>query len=168
MNCTIYQHSFSLQSPPSSFFIFATRKLWNYLVQVFGFSSFLLSDYTSLHFTGTDLALSNSRELFPTVMYEEDFWLSKFRTMSFEMLCYLIKNWICHWNVNCSSFSIPGAVEIFEVVAIRPTIFISDHVVLFKTFRVQLTVNAKWPRFSTNIVSSFIATIPLAKELVTL
>ena len=32
------------------FFIFATRKLWNYLVQVFlvGFSSFLLSDYSSL------------------------------------------------------------------------------------------------------------------------
>ena len=31
-------------------FIFATRKLWNYLVQVFlvGFSSFLLFDYTSL------------------------------------------------------------------------------------------------------------------------
>ena len=41
---------FPLQKPPSRFFIFATRKLWNYLVQVFlvEFSSFLLSDYTSL------------------------------------------------------------------------------------------------------------------------
>ena len=40
-------NSFLLQKPPSRFFIFATRKLWNYLVQVFlvGFSSFLLSDY---------------------------------------------------------------------------------------------------------------------------
>ena len=38
----------SLQKPLPKFFIFATRKLWNYLVQVFlvGFSSFLLSDYT--------------------------------------------------------------------------------------------------------------------------
>ena len=43
-------YRFSLQKPPSRFFIFATRKLWNYLVQVFlvGFSSFLLSGYTSL------------------------------------------------------------------------------------------------------------------------
>ena len=40
----IYRH-LSLQKP-----IFASRKLWNYLGQVFlvGFSSFLLSDYTSL------------------------------------------------------------------------------------------------------------------------
>ena len=37
--------SFSLNNPPSRFFIFAIRKLWNYSVQVFlvGFSSFLLS-----------------------------------------------------------------------------------------------------------------------------
>ena len=36
----------------SRFFIFATRNLWNYLVQLFlvGFSSFLLSNYTSLDF----------------------------------------------------------------------------------------------------------------------
>ena len=41
---------FPLQKPPSRFFIFTTRKLWNYLVQVFlvGFSPFFLSDYTSL------------------------------------------------------------------------------------------------------------------------
>ena len=43
---------FHFNPPPSpySFFIYATRKLWN-LVQVFlvGFSSFLLSNYTSLH-----------------------------------------------------------------------------------------------------------------------
>ena len=41
---------FPLQNPPSTFCIFATRKLWNFLVQVFlvGFSPFLLSDYTSL------------------------------------------------------------------------------------------------------------------------
>ena len=47
---TIYRHSFSLQKPPSRFFIFATHKLWNYLVQVFlvGFSSFLLSYPTIL------------------------------------------------------------------------------------------------------------------------
>ena len=44
------------------FFIFATRKLWNYLVQVFlvGFSSFLLSDYSSL------LKLRFSKVLFRT------------------------------------------------------------------------------------------------------
>ena len=46
MECFLkYLWSFSLQEPPSRFFIFATRKLWNYLVQVFlvGFPSFLLS-----------------------------------------------------------------------------------------------------------------------------
>ena len=42
--------SFSLQKPPPRFFIFATSKLWHYLVQVFlvGLSFFLLSDYASL------------------------------------------------------------------------------------------------------------------------
>ena len=47
---TIYRHGFSLQKPPSRFFIFATCKIWNQLVQVFlvGFSSLLLSDYISL------------------------------------------------------------------------------------------------------------------------
>ena len=51
----IYRRSFSFEKPPSRFFIFATRKLWNYLLQVFrvGFSSFLLSNYTSLHISGT-------------------------------------------------------------------------------------------------------------------
>ena len=46
-------HSCLLQKPPSWFFIFATCKLWNYLVQAFlaGFSSFVLSDYTSLGFS---------------------------------------------------------------------------------------------------------------------
>ena len=49
----IYRHSFSLQKPPSRYFIFATSKLSNYLVQVFllRFSSFILSDYTSLAIT---------------------------------------------------------------------------------------------------------------------
>ena len=43
---TVYRHSFSLQNPPSRFFIFATRKLWNYLVQVLlvAFSSSVVSD----------------------------------------------------------------------------------------------------------------------------
>ena len=45
-----FSHSFSLQKPPSRIFFFATRKFWNYLVQflLVGFSSFLLSDSTSL------------------------------------------------------------------------------------------------------------------------
>ena len=47
---SIYRDSLSLQKSPPRFFIFATCKLWNYLVQIFlvGFSSFLISDYTSL------------------------------------------------------------------------------------------------------------------------
>ena len=38
---------FPLQKPPSRFFIFATRKLWNYLVQIF-LSDFHLSSYPTI------------------------------------------------------------------------------------------------------------------------
>ena len=69
---TIYRHSFSLQNPPSRFFIFATRKLWNYLVQVFlvGFSSFLLSHYTSLLSDNASHHLQNQSIPNPLRCYE--------------------------------------------------------------------------------------------------
>ena len=68
---TIYRHRFLLEKHPSRFFIFATRKLWNYLVQVFlvGFSSFLLSDYTSLNFFKNLILLKTfNREVWSNVI----------------------------------------------------------------------------------------------------
>ena len=47
----------TLQKTPSRIFIFATGKLWNYLVQVFlvGFLSYLLTNYTILDVYRTQL-----------------------------------------------------------------------------------------------------------------
>lgn len=81
------------------------------MVSVTGFSH-------PLRNTGTDLAPSNSRVLFLTVMYEGGTW-SKFRTRSFRMSCHLIRAWIFRLNVNYYSFSILGEIGIFEIVAIR-------------------------------------------------
>ena len=123
--------------------------------------------------------------------------LGTFKTRSFGMLCHLIRAWIFCWNVSCSSLTNPGVIGTFEVVAIRCTIFLSDRVILFKTFwaRVigtfevvairstiflsdcvilfktfwaQLTGNVKYPPCSTNMVLSFATTIALAIPLITL
>ena len=120
-----------------------------------------------LPFTGTDLARSNSRVQFPTVMYEQGV-RSRFKTRSFGMLCHLIKAWVFHWNINCSSLSNPRTIEIFDAVAIRRTICLSDRVITFKTFRDELTVNIKCPPCSTNMALSFAKTIPFAMALTTL
>ena len=66
-----FSHSFSLQKPPSRIFFFATRKFWKYLVQFFlvGFSSFLLSDYTSL--LTNPIFLSKNSSLAKVMMKKE-------------------------------------------------------------------------------------------------
>ena len=71
-----FSHSFSLQKPPSRIFFFATRKFWKYLVQFFlvGFSSFLLSDYTSL--LTNPIFLSKNSSLAKVMMKKEKKLLS--------------------------------------------------------------------------------------------
>ena len=111
---TIYRHSFSLQKPQSRFFIFANRKLWKYLVQVFlvGFSSFLVSDYTSLAPTLHIIEWKGSCKdlLFVHLFFKSD---------NFSQVIFRGGVWVNEITRNCGAYH--------EIPPFVPELFVYSH-----------------------------------------